>query len=250
MNESLLSSQATEQPEAAASDTVSPQITDAVTQAQPASGDLLLGKYKTTDDLAKAYKELESKLGAKDDDLRARILEELNEEAYKDRPASAGDYKLPESVDESQAIDNELLKWWSEHSYENGYSQEEFEKGIEIYAKSMMADQPNLEVESKRLGENASGRIQAASMFATKFFPSSVMPAIERMCETADGIMALEVIMEAMKDGSFSGASEPAGRITEQGLREMMQDERYHNPAKRDLHFVRQVEQGFKALYG
>ena len=254
MNESLLSTEGAEQPAAAAAapTDVNSQITDAVTQAapEPAQGDLLLGKYKTTDDLAKAYKELESKLGAKDDDIRARILEELNEEAYKDRPASAGEYQLPESLDQAEAVDNELLKWWSEHSFENGYSQEEFEKGIEIYAKSVMGNQPDMEAESKRLGENATTRIQAASMFASKFFPKDVMPAVARMCETADGIMALEVIMEAMKDGSFSGASEPAGRITEQSLREMMQDERYHNPAKRDLHFVRQVEQGFKALYG
>ena len=123
-------------------------------------------------------------------------------------------------------------------------------QGIEIYAKSVMGNQPDMEAESKRLGENATTRIQAVSMFASKFFPKDVMLAVARMCETADGIMALEVVMEAMKDGSFSGASEPAGRITEQSLREMMQDERYHNPAKRDLHFVRQVEQGFKALYG
>lgn len=253
MSDSLLSTG-----DAAAPTEVNPQITDAVTQAAPQQGqpaqepqsDLILGKYKTADDLAKAYKELESKLGSKDEDLRKRILEELNEEAFKDRPASAGEYQLPEALDQTEAIDSELLKWWADHSFENGYSQEEFEKGIEIYAKSMMANQPDMAAEAKRLGDNANDRIQAASMFASKFFPDSVMPAVARMCETADGIMALEVIMEAMKDGSFVGKSEPVGRITEQSLREMMQDERYHNPAKRDLHFVRQVEQGFKSLYG
>jgi hypothetical protein len=42
-------------------------------------------------------------------------------------------------------------------------------------------------------------------LFANKFFPESALPAIERMCETHEGIIALEHIMEAMKDGSFSG---------------------------------------------
>jgi uncharacterized FlaG/YvyC family protein len=90
MSDSLLSTG-----DAAAPTEVNPQITDAVTQAAPQQGqpaqepqsDLILGKYKTADDLAKAYKELESKLGSKDEDLRKRILEELNEEAFKDRPA-------------------------------------------------------------------------------------------------------------------------------------------------------------------
>ena len=40
-----------------------------------ASEELLLGKYKTPDDLAKAYKELESKLGGKEEDLRSQLME-------------------------------------------------------------------------------------------------------------------------------------------------------------------------------
>lgn len=244
MSESLLEGgQAQEAP----AETTETQITDAVTQAQP---ELLLGKYKTADDLAKAYKELESKLGGKEDDLRNRLLEELQEEAFKDRPASAGEYQLPESIDETAAVNNELLQWWSEHAFENGYSQEEFEKGIEMYAQAVAGTQPDLEAESKKLGENAGARIQAASMFANKFFPQETLPAIERMCESAEGIIALEAIMEALKDGSFSGESAPAATIGDRELREMMQDERYYNPAKRDPHFVKQVEEGFKRLYG
>jgi hypothetical protein len=38
--------------------------------------------------------------------------------------------------------------------------------------------------------------------------------------------------------------------MTEQTLREMMQDDRYHNPARRDPHFIKQVEEGFRKLYG
>ena len=34
-------------------------------------------KYKTGEDLAKAYKELESKLGTKDEDIRAELLKEI-----------------------------------------------------------------------------------------------------------------------------------------------------------------------------
>jgi hypothetical protein len=103
---------------------------------------------------------------------------------------------------------------------------------------------------AKKLGDNANQRIEAASIFANKFFPESALPAIERMCESHEGIVALEHIMEAMKDGSFSGNTSPMPRMNEQTLREMMQDDRYHNPARRDPHFVKQVEEGFRKLYG
>jgi hypothetical protein len=206
-------------------------------------------KYKTGEDLAKAYKALESKLGSKEEDLRKSILEELQADAYKDRPASAGEYQLPDSIDPEMAVDNEMLKWWSETAFENGYSQEEFQKGIEMYAQSVMGNQPDLEAEAKKLGDNANDRIQAASAFATKFFPQEAIPAIERMCESAEGIIALESIMDALKDGNFSdNASSPAG-LDEAKLREMMNDPRYWDRSKQDRDFIKQVDDGFAKLY-
>ena len=207
-------------------------------------------KFKGPEDLAAAYKSLESKLGTKEEDLRNSIIQELEADAFKDRPESAGDYQLPEILDEEAAINNDMLKWWAEHSFENGYSQEEFQKGIEMYAQAMQGQGPDLEAEQAKLGDTASDRIEAASMFANKFFPAETLPAIERMCETAEGIMALEAIMEATKDGNFGGKSAPADQITEDSLRSMMQDERYFHPVKRDPAFIKQVEDGFRKLYG
>ena len=207
-------------------------------------------KYKSGEDLAKAYAELSSKLGTKEEDLRNQIAEELNAAKLSERPEKAGDYQLPDIIDGDEAVSNELLQWWADHSFENGYSQDKFQKGIEMYAQMAAANQPDLQAEVKRLGDNANDRIQATSAFANKFFPKETLPAIQRMCETADGIMALEVVMEAMKDGSFSAESAPAGHVDDNKLQEMMRDERYYNPARRDAGFVKQVEDGFKKLYG
>jgi uncharacterized protein YvpB len=55
--------------------------------------------------LANAYKELEKKLGSKEEDLRGKLLEELQAEAFKDRPASAGDYQLPEVLNAEEAVE-------------------------------------------------------------------------------------------------------------------------------------------------
>ena len=208
-------------------------------------------KYKTPEDLAKAYKQLESKLGSKDEDLRKSIIEELQAEAFQDRPASAGDYQLPDIVDPSTSVDSELLKWWSEHSYENGYSQDEFAKGIEMYMSAMgQQSGPDLEAEAKKLGENANQRISAASAFARKMFGEDQMGAIERLFQGADGILAMETIMEALKDGDFSSNASSASSLSEADLREMMQDPRYWKAGAQDRDFVKKVDDGFRKLYG
>jgi len=248
MSESLLSG--TPAPE-----TVNDQITDSVTQAAPQQTDSsqrpewLPEKYKSPEDLAKAYKELEGKLGTRDEEMRKKVIEELQAEAYKDRPASAGEYSLPDYVDSAEIGDNPLLKWWADHSFENGYSQDEFEAGIKTYMDSLPAP-VDLQAEVKKLGDSANQRIEAASMFANKFFPKETLPAIERLCESAEGIIALEVMMEAMKDGSFTQTANPASGMSEADLREMMKDERYWNAAKRDNDFIKKVDAGFKKIYG
>ena len=149
--------------------------------AAPSRPEWLPEKYNSGEDLAKAYKELESKLGTKEEDIRNSIIEEIQSEAFSDRPETAGDYQLPESIDESAAVDNKLLSWWAEHSFENGYSQEEFEQGISMYAEAVNGSVPDIEAEAKMLGDNADQRIEAASLFANKFFPEAALPAIERM---------------------------------------------------------------------
>lgn len=207
-------------------------------------------KYKTPEDLAKAYQSLESKLGKKDEELREQVTQELTAKQLEGRPETAGDYQLPEIIDAAEAVDNELLKWWSEHSFENGYDQDKFEEGIALYAKAMESNQPDLQAEAAKLGENASSRINAASMFAQKVFPEESMPAIHRMFESADGIIAMEALMEKMKDGSFSADSSPVREGGKDELHEMMRDERYWNTSKRDPAFVKQVDAGFKKLYG
>ena len=226
---------------------------DFVTQADveatqtPERPEWLPEKYKTPEDLANAYKALESKLGTKEEDIRNAILEEIQGQAFADRPETANDYQLPDSIDESAAVDNELLRWWSEHSFENGYSQEEFEQGIEMYAQAVMGSQPDLEAEAARLGDNANARIEAASNFANKFFPEEALPAIERMCESAEGILALEAIQEALKDGSFSGNAAPMAGISEGDLREMMRDPRYWQ--EKDPYFIKEVTEGWQRLH-
>jgi len=206
-------------------------------------------KFNDPADLGKAYKALESKLGEKENDVRDRLMDELNQQASEGVPASSGEYELPDFVDETEALESDMLKEWADHCHSNGYTHEEFQKGIEMYMNGM-GDDPDMDAEAARLGDNSDARIEAASLFANKFFPEEAMPAIERMCESADGIIALESIMNAIKEPTLADQTGISSNFNEVELTEMMRDERYWSPAKRDMNFVKQVDEGFKKLYG
>ena len=92
-------------------------------------------KFNTPEDLSKAYTALSSKLGEKEEDVRNRLMEELQQQATEGVPEKAGDYELPDFVDPEEAADNSMLQEWADHCHKNGYTHEEFQKGIEMYMK-------------------------------------------------------------------------------------------------------------------
>jgi hypothetical protein len=206
-------------------------------------------KFKSIDDLVESYSNLESKIGAKEETFRDQFMKEMEEQAYANRPADVGDYVLPDSIDDEMATDNDLLQWWAKTAFENGYSQDEFAEGIEMYAQAINADVPDYDAEVAKLGDNASARTEAASLFANQFFPDEMLGAVERMCETAEGIMVLEHVMEAMREGGPSNGAIEVSRETEADLRQKMLDPRYHDPARRDPTFVKEVDDGFKRIF-
>ena len=116
-----------------------------------------------------------------------------------------------------------------------------------MYAEAIQSNAPDLDAEEAKLGDNAQTRIEAASMFAHKMFSEDQIPAIERLFQTADGVMVMETIMEAMKDGNFSEGAQPVAGKTEQQLREMMNDPRYWKD--RDPHFIQEVTEGYQQIY-
>ena len=96
-------------------------VTEApVAEARP---EWLPEKFADPADMAKAYGELEGKLGKGEEELRTKLMEEMETEAFAERPASVGEYVLPDTLDEAEAVDNQLLDWWSNYSWNNGLSQ-------------------------------------------------------------------------------------------------------------------------------
>lgn len=206
-------------------------------------------KFNTPEDLASSYSSLEAKLGKDDEELRQQIYQELETSALENRPATVGDYQIPETIEAEAAIENPLFKWWADHSFENGYSQDEFEDGIGRYAEFIASTQPDLEAERSNLGDNADARIEAVDLWANKFFPEEMSDAVLQIGQTSKGIEALEFIMSKVGSASVSADSTPLSSNNQDQLATMMNDERYWNPAKRDAGYVKKVQEGFSRLY-
>ena len=129
-------------------------------------------KFNDPSELGKAYKELESKLGQKEEDIKSKLMEELDK-PKEGVPDSFGDYQLPSDIEFDEAMGTDLLQDWAKHCHDNKYSHEEFQKGIEMYMNGM-GEEPDMDAEAARLGDNSEARIEAASLFANKFFPEGL----------------------------------------------------------------------------
>ena len=180
-------------------------------------------KFTKAEDLAKSYTELETMVGKKEEEYKEKFMKEQEEIAYADRPESKGDYLITEEaqslLDMGAVSDNKLLEWWSTHSYENGFGQDEFNSGIMMYLEQISESIPNPEEEMKKLGDNAKVRVDSASLFANQYFPQDLHTAIEQIASTADGIKVLEHIQEQSKGVNVSTQSGTINKPNEDQLR-------------------------------
>jgi len=239
MEETLLQTQTEE--------TSAPEATEAVVDRPQ----WLPEKFKDPADMAKAYSELEGKLGKGEEELRGTITKEMEEKAFADRPPSVGEYVLPETINEADAVDNELLDWWSNYSFDNGLSQDEFAEGIEKYANALGGQQPDLESVQKELGDNATIRVEAVQLWMNKFFPDPAMQeAVAQLGSSTAGIKALEHVIEQTKGSNVAPTGPVNLQMTQADVESKMKDPRYWQQGKRDTAFVQEVNSDWQRLHG
>tara|TARA_R110001606_G_scaffold126355_2_gene260216 strand:+ start:871 stop:1596 length:726 start_codon:yes stop_codon:yes gene_type:complete len=239
MEETLLQTQTEE--------TSAPEATEAVVDRP----EWLPEKFKDPADMAKAYSELEGKLGKGEEELRGTITKEMEEKAFADRPPSVGEYVLPETINEADAVDNELLDWWSNYSFDNGLSQDEFAEGIEKYANALGGQQPDLESVQKELGDNATIRVEAVQLWMNKFFPDPAMQeAVAQLGSSTAGIKALEHVIEQTKGSNVAPTGPVNLQMTQADVESKMKDPRYWQQGKRDTAFVQEVNSDWQRLHG
>ena len=222
------------------------------TLVEPTADDLILGKFKSQEDLEQGYKELEKYVGGNKDELREQIIDELSQEADSEVPENYELPSLPEHITEDDVMENPMTEWWRNFCWENSYDQEVYQEGINKYVDAYVGQQPDMEAEKTKLGENAEARLDAVNSWASTFFsPEQYEVVSQTMGSNVDGIEALEKIMESQKQNISRSAqvAQPERPLTIEDVRNMMKDKRYYDGRERDPSYVAKVDEAFNRLY-
>ena len=201
-------------------------------------------------EMAKSYTQLESYAGGKEETIKEKLIEELANEHAENVPETYELPALPEGINEEMVNENPMTTWWNGIAKENGFSQEEYEAGINTYVEMMQSQQPDIDAEMQALGENANSRVDAVNAWASKNFPPEEFEAIQySLGTTASGIQAIERIMEMGQTGVRSEQfTQPDKQLTMADARAMMLDKRYFDPRYRDDAYVAKVDAAFRML--
>jgi len=182
-------------------------------------------------------------------------------------PDNADGYeiKIPDERPEELAVNEELLAGFKAKAHElrlspkqaaemadwyNKMQIETFQKDKEVYQKTQAEGEAEIKKEFKN-DYDAQGKLARAVVKkfggdeTAKFYEAAGFFRHPGTFKMLAGIAAA-FGEDNLKDGitpSMEGAK------TEDELRQMMRDPRYHDPAKRDKAFVKEVEEGWRRLY-
>lgn len=139
-------------------------------------------KYKTVADQAKAYPELEKKLGG-----------------FTGAPAD-GKYKvnMPEGVVGSLDLEHPMTKGLMEWAAQRQMSQEAFDEAIGMFAEYEASMVPSVEEVKATIGENADARIQAVGQWAQANLPADQFEQVRKAGQSVNAaqvFLALEAIV-------------------------------------------------------
>lgn len=138
-------------------------------------------KYKSVADQAKAYKDLESKFGSftgSPEEYEIKLSEELTEKGIE--------------IDKDDPLMTEAL----EFAKETNMSQDGFEKMVNLYAMSKIAESTVIEeqkaAEIQALGDNAQQRIDNLIAWGNKNLDPEMMEGFQQMATSASAIQTME----------------------------------------------------------
>lgn len=211
--------------------------------------------------MGQAYTELERFVGKKRDEIREEVISQYNQELNESRPESADDYKiqfpddhpLAEIQDQIDTEDDPLLTMWKETAYKAGLSNEEYVQGIETWIAASQAAVSDRDDVSADLGENGNARIEAVEMWAARNLEEAEYEALASSVTSTEAFLAIEKLMSGSKSKGNQGQyteDSVTSRPSREELNQAMNDPRYWDPSKRDMTYVRQVENMTKRMSG
>ena len=202
--------------------------------------------------LSTSYNTLEKKLGKRTEDLTKQIRQDMDNQKIKNVPKEY-EIKLPDDLPEDVQIEvnkeQPLMKWWSEKAREMGFSQDQFNEGINQFVNNEINGLPNIEKEMLDLGDNAKERVESADLWAKKHLSEDAYNTISNLASTSQGIKTLEEIMSLNKKSVMpSTPTAIEGKPTLDDLRSMMKDPRYWKDGEKDNAYIQRVSKLFEQI--
>ena len=211
--------------------------------------DWLPEKFKSPEELAKSYSELERGFYQRKDDMREQVIDEINQEAMKDAPASPSDYDVnfaaPEGLEYTVDEDDPLLGWFKGKAHEYGLSQDEFDGLINEYAQADIQRGPDWSVEAEALGEYAEDRLTRVDGWARTSLTEEAYNVFANIPASSNMVQLFEELMELNGQPQFNMVSETEFQevISLDDLRSMQNDPKYWK--EKDPSFIAKVRAGF-----
>lgn len=199
-------------------------------------------KYKTVAEQAKAYKELEGKLGAFTGAPEAYEPVDLKSELKE-----IGIEIDPEDPVLSKAMD---------YAKELNMSQEGYSKLVNLYGETMAAEQVALEQiradELKALGHNADDRLKNLSAWASTNLDPELYASFQELAVSANAVKTLERLVSMTRNAPISPTNAtPKPGVSREEMNELMFAKDEHGNRKmRDPEYAKMVQQKMDQTYG
>jgi hypothetical protein len=236
----------TEQPAVAAEAVPGDSLIDTVESA-PAEVDGAQGvpewfkqdKYKTVEDQAKAYGELEKRMGAF-------------------TGAPDGDYEVPqvEGLDAGVMESNPMVDWFKQTARESGMNQAAFERFVSGYlsTEQEMVNN-NRQNELAALGDNAKSRLTDLADWGQGNLSGDQWEIFKGVASTAVGVELLESMIGRTREAKLARdpqVTQPSGHTTAEELRQMRyaKTETGHLRMSVDPEYKKQVDRAYQEAYG
>ena len=165
------------------------------------------------------------------------------------------EYKAPtlENAPEGWEVEvNEedpLLQWWKETAFNQKLTQDQYQDGIQKYFD--LTFQPeDKEAQVAELGENGQDRINAVDGWMAQNLSEDEYAVIAEFATSAKAIAVLESLIEKTGEPDLAsfGNQAPSADVTEDKIRQMMDDPRYWKTGSKDPAYIEEVTQMWQKL--
>jgi len=190
-------------------------------------------KFETPEQLANSYNQLQQKFHSRRDEIKAELIDEINEEASKEVPVTAADYKLEVKDEDGNLVevpdDDHMLNWFRDKAHNMALSQNEFSDFVSEYMTMQATSGPDWNEESEVLGEHADRRLERVDAWANSVFTEEQYNVFAGIPASAGMVQLFEAVMELNGQPKFNMTSttEFQETVTREDLMAAQRDPKY-----------------------